>query len=468
MSQPTQSSRVTASFNHGNPTIRFGNDSPVPADAAAVNRARAVRPNLLPRPLGLAPSFGFGDRLGLATPGHVAAMRVAGQSAGIQPIFAQQSIREMTRTQRTPRQVMDDATLGTLIADWDGIVGADADHLKTTADIDATAAVGFCFFTLDPSGEVDARADDYAPAQLEEAFKKVAGEVAWLGEYTGKGVKLPGGSAIALTDAIVKKAAVKYGRAINLATRLSDHAARVMGAAGQSWEIELSVDETPQPTTLAEHYIIADQCLKRGMKLVSLAPRFIGDFEKGVDYKGDLTALERSLAEHAAIAEMLGPYKLSLHSGSDKLSLYPMLARKTHGRFHVKTAGTSYLEALRVVCRLDPALFRRIVEFSRNRYATDKATYHVSATLESAPPASDLKDARALEKAYLGLWSDAQAGTGLSDPGRQILHCTFGSVLTDATLKAEVMGVLKAHTGAYEEILADHFGRHLKALAAGM
>src|SRR6266436_5767570 len=116
--------------------------------------------SLIPQPLGLTASFGFGDRLGLATPGHVAAMRKAG--SGIQPIFAQQSIREMTRTNRTPRQVMDDATNGARQAGWDGICGADADHLKTAEDIERTAAVGFCFFTLDPSGEVDARADDHS------------------------------------------------------------------------------------------------------------------------------------------------------------------------------------------------------------------------------------------------------------------------------------------------------------------
>src|SRR2546423_13427041 len=114
-----------------------------------------AEPSLVPQPLGLAASFGFGDRLGLATPGHVAAMREAGR--GIQPIFAQQSIREMTRTNRTPRQVMDDATRGARQAKWDGICGADADHLKTPEDIVRTAEVGFCFFTLDPSGEVDAR-----------------------------------------------------------------------------------------------------------------------------------------------------------------------------------------------------------------------------------------------------------------------------------------------------------------------
>ena len=122
-----------------------------------------------------------------------------------------------------------------------------------------------------------------------------------------------------------------------------------MSRLNRAYEIELSVDETPEPTTPAEHFIIAEQCLKSGMKLISLAPRFVGDFEKGVDFKGDIKALEKNLADHAAIAEQLGPYKLSLHSGSDKLSIYPLLARATAGQWHVKTAGTSYLEALRAV-----------------------------------------------------------------------------------------------------------------------
>src|SRR5258706_4285204 len=100
---------------------------------------------------------------------------------------------------------------------------------------------------------------------------------------------------------------------------------------------------------------------------------------------------------------MLGPYKLSLHSGSDKLSIYTAFARQTRGRFHVKTAGTSYLEALRVVARHDVALFRRIVEFSRGRYENDKATYHVSATLGSVPPASDPPDGQALADADFGV-----------------------------------------------------------------
>ena len=416
--------------------------------------------------LGVSPSFGFGDRTGLATPGHVAAMREAG--AGIEPIFPQQSIREMARTARTPRQVMDDALRGMREAGWTGRTGADADHLKTPADVDATAAVGFTFFTIDPSGAVDPHADDYDEATLRERFTAVREEAAWFDRYVGRSVKLATGARVELDEPACMRAAVKYGRAINHAVALAAHIRDVQRAAGRDHEIELSVDETEQPTTLAEHYIIADQCLSRGMRLVSLAPRFIGDFEKGVDYKGDAAALEASLRDHAAVAEALGPYKLSLHSGSDKLSMYAALARATKGQFHVKTAGTSYLEALRVVARHDEALFRRIVTFARGRYDADKATYHVSATLDSAPPAEAVPSAAELERLYLENWADVPEGHGFTNPGRQILHCTFGSVLTDADLGPAVRAVVESHRDTYTEVLRDHFVRHLQALRAGM
>ncbi len=419
-----------------------------------------------PTPLGLSPSFGFGDRIGVATSGHVRALKESG--TGIEPIFAQQSIREMTRTGRSPKQVMADALDGAAAAGWNRPQGADADHLKTPADVDATADAGFVFFTIDPSAQVDPNADIYSPDQLTEKFRAVADEVDWLDRYQSQIVPLPTGTTLRFTAHDCLKAAVKYGRAINLATSLSRHIAATMKKLGRDYEIELSVDETPQPTTLAEHYIIADQVLHRGMKLVSLAPRFIGDFEKGVDYKGDLKAFEKSAADHAAIADVLGPYKLSLHSGSDKLSVYRILAKVTGGLFHVKTAGTSYLEALRVVARHDEGLFRRIIAFARSRYEADKATYHVSATLNSTPAPDEVSDVGKLESLYLERWPEVPAGKGFTAPGRQILHCTFGSVLTDGTLKTELVDVLKEHRGTYDQMLAEHFGRHLKALAAGM
>lgn len=408
-----------------------------------------------PQPLGLAPSFGFGDRLGLATPGHLAALRSYGGS--IQPIFAQQSIREMSRTSRKPSDVMEDAIRALRDASYGGMWSADADHLKTPEDVNATAGAGFVFFTIDPSDYVDPQADDYPADVLQKKFNDIRDDVNWADDYFGQTRTLPNGEAITFDTTTVRRAAVKYGKAIAHAVKMGAHIDRVMGKRDAKFEIELSVDETPQPTTPAEHYIIAEQCLRANVKLVSLAPRYVGEFEKGIDFKGDMKAFERSLATHAAIARQVGPYKLSLHSGSDKLSIYTAFAKITQGMFHVKTAGTSYLEALRVASRHERKLFRRIVDFSRERFERDKATYHISAKLDNVPTAAAIGDDPRLEQLYLD-----------QDDGRQILHVTFGSVLSDTALGPALRDVLAAHPETHREVLTLHFGKHLKALCKGL
>lgn len=423
-------------------------------------------PNPTPTTLGLQASFGFGDRIGLATEGHIESMRQCGE--GIAPIFAQQSIREMTRTGRSPRKVMEDALDAVTKARWKNPFGADADHLKTPEDIDRTADAGFTFFTIDPSDEVDDRAGSYTNLELRERFQTVQGQSPWFDEYLGRRVELENGTTIEFDEQAIMRTVVKYGRALNRALKLADHISQAAQRLNRDYEIELSVDETEQPTTLAEHYIIAKQCLDHDMKLVSLAPRFIGELEKGVDYIGDVDALERSLEDHAAIALRLGPYKLSLHSGSDKLSMYAALARASQGRFHVKTAGTSYLEALRVVAIHDTALFRRLCEFARSRYETDRATYHVHATLDTVPPPEQIAGDHQLQAIYLGNWDETPAETGFAQPGRQILHCTFGSTLTHTEWGPAIRECLLEHPKTYADVLAVHFGKHLQALQAGM
>ena len=115
-------------------------------------------------PLGLSPSFGFGDRLGLATPGHIAAVK----GTKFAPIFAQQSVRENARTGRTPQQVMDDAKRAVEAAEWDAPWGADADHLKTVDDLPPFVDAGYTFFTVDPGAHVDNAADTDSLAVLQE------------------------------------------------------------------------------------------------------------------------------------------------------------------------------------------------------------------------------------------------------------------------------------------------------------
>jgi len=413
---------------------------------------KEVRP---PEPLGLAPTFGFGDRLGLATPGHLDALRTHGE--GVAPIFAQQSMRELTRTQRKPSDVVNDAFAALQSASYEGPWGADADHLKTQEDINATAGAGFVFFTLDPSDYVDARAETLSGAALEEEFSEIAGDVNWTDEYLNKTFQVPGGPEILFDETTLLRIAVKYGRAIAHAIKLAAHLDRVMSKRSQPYEIELSLDESPTPTTPAEHYVIAEQCLAGRMKMVSLAPRFEGRFEVGIDFRGDAKRFASSLKDHAAIARSLGPYKLSLHSGSDKFAIYETFARTTQGMFHIKTSGASYLEALRVALRCDRRLFRRIVEFSRSRFDKDRATYNVSGNLQHAPTPAAINDDALLEQLYLD-----------KNDGRQILHVTFGSVLTETDLGRALRDVLVAHPKTHREIIAQRFGKHLKALVKGL
>ena len=236
------------------------------------------------------------------------------------------------------------------------------------------------------------------------------------------------------------RAAVKYGKAIQHSVTMFKRLFKLK----DEFDFEMSVDETDAPTTPLEHFFIASELSRAGVKFTSLAPRFIGRFEKGVDYIGDLNALDVELSKHAAVTAHFGTYKLSLHSGSDKLSVYPLLAKHWGERIHVKTAGTSYLEALRVLARYEPDLFLKIYTLGRERYETDRQTYHVSAELSSLPKTNDLPS----------LLDDFHA--------REVLHVTFGSAL--AQFGAELKAVLVKHDDTYFDNLKAHFENHLDLL----
>ncbi len=385
-------------------------------------------------PLHLSPSFGFGDRLGLATPGHIAALRRS--ACDVQPVFAQQSVRENARTGRTPQQVLDDAKRAVEAAGWDRPWGADADHLKSLDDLPPFVQAGYTFFTVDPGAHVDNAADtDSLPVLQEKAKGQNWEELSAL--YLSEKGKQAWGRFEPHT---LLRALVKYGKAIRHAVAMY----RRLSELKESFDFEVSVDETDAPTTPLEHFFIANELTRAGVKFTSLAPRFPGRFEKGVDYLGDLAALDAELAKHAAVTAHFGTYKISLHSGSDKFSVYPLLVKHWGQRIHVKTAGTSYLEALRVLANHEPDLFLKIYALGQAQYETDRHTYHVSAELEKLPVALDLPE----------LLNDFHA--------RQVLHVTYGSAL--AAFGAEIQSALRKHAEAYLEALTIHFEKHLTLL----
>lgn len=409
---------------------------------------------LRPAPLGLATSAGCGDRLGLATPGHIRAARAvmaqAANDRSIKMIFCQQSIREMTRTGRSPDDVMDDATWAIFQEGWAEGVGADADHLKTAEDIDRCAAAGYTFFTIDPGAHVDSDADTAGQAALAARFaalpwgalETTPGDMQQM--YRKKSFDL-GERAVSLPEETIVRAAVKYGGAVAHVAAMHRHLLETKGRDG--WELEVSVDETDTPTSQAEHLFIASELQRLGVRWVSLAPRYVGRFEKGVDYLGDVAAFEEDFGGHANIARAMGPYKLSLHSGSDKFSIYGIASGLTKGLLHLKTAGTSYLEALRATATFDPQLFRDILSLAFERYEADKMSYHVSADLAKVPRPEMLRDS---ELPALLEQFDA----------RQVLHVTYGSVL-NSDCKSRLMAGLVGHEEIHYGVLERHFIRHL-------
>jgi hypothetical protein len=291
---------------------------------------------------------------------------------------------------------------------------------------------------------------------------KVFDDPRWEAEYLSRTFDADGiFPPLRFYTADLRRAAVKYGRAVAYSAEMARHIESA--AAGRPYEIEVSVDETDSPTSPLEHLFFAAELKRRGVRnVVSLAPRFVGEMEKGIDYRGDLKLFERTLAQHVAIARTYGPYKISVHSGSDKFAIYPTVGRVCGDLLHVKTAGTSYLEALRVVARREPALFGEIAAYCHGRFAAERASYHISTTEGEIATLPRGGNARDLEAPYL----DERVG-------RQLLHVTFGSVLTQGRrgnaqpFRDAVLDTLRRHDDLHREVLVEHFDKHLGLLNAG-
>lgn len=374
-----------------------------PLSHANAEALRSVDPFTAPSTLGASGvTIGMGDRLGQAGPGHLRAVR----AFEALPVLAQQSPRELTLTRRCFSEVLDAATWAVFREGFRLPWGADGDHVKTEDQVRDALSAGFTMITADVS--------DFLPSP-----EKASGP----------------------PDAV-------YHDALEQAARL--YRAAVDAAGEGRFDFELSVDETSVPTTAPAHEHIARECARKGIHLTSLAPRFVGEFEKSIDYIGDTGEFERTFGEHAALARRFG-YRLSVHSGSDKLSIYPSIGRLTGGRFHIKTSGTSWLEALRVIACREPALFADLYAAGLAGYANASRLYRVS------PDLSRLPSAEALSAGSMPELLDA-------NDARRVLHITFGEILGNRSLADRIHRAVAAASSVYYDALERHFRRHLSAL----
>lgn len=390
-------------------------------------------------------TFGLGDRLGIATPGHIRCFE--GSSA--KPILAQQSKRELDLTGRTYEQVLDDVSFAVFQEGYRGGFGADGDHLKQWNDIREALDCGYTMITLDCSEKIGKGIEAMTSSQLEQAFANLPADYRRRVEETYLSRVFPIGlEEYHFTREELIRCVLVYKVAIEFVKEVFFD---LIQKAGHAVDFELSIDETEAITTAQGHLFVAMELDHLNIEVTSLAPRFIGEFQKGIDYIGDITEFEHQLKQHAAIADHFG-YKLSIHSGSDKFSVFPLIGLYTAGRLHLKTSGTNWLEAVGVIAEKNPKLYRSIHQKALEYFEQAKTFYHVSADPAKA--------------AALNSTSDEMLTEYLTDTNsRQLLHITYGFILGDSRLRDELYRTLSQSEERYYGRLINHIGRHLQLVS---
>jgi hypothetical protein len=240
-----------------------------------------------------------------------------------------------------------------------------------------------------------------------------------------------------------------YSGALLLSLYVMEKAIR---PAGRVIDFELSVDETEEVTTGEAHFYVVNELRKIGVEIDNIAPRFVGEFQKAVDYIGNLNELREQIKQHAKIADYFG-HKLSLHSGSEKYSVFPIIAQETKGRCHVKTAGTSWMEVVECISKGDAKLFRDMFAKALESLDEAKKLYVVSCDPGGmlSPKTMSDKDLPTLMKLE-------------ESDSRQLMHITYGFILADESLNRRVYDFLDSNRKLYEAEALDLYNKHLGLL----
>lgn len=288
-------------------------------------------------------SFGIGDRFGHQGAAQLAALIEARREGiNVTPVW-NKSNREHSLIGTRPEDTRAAADAAVAEKEWIHAYLLDADHVGL-ANVDKF--IHACdFFTLDVADAIGKPADDSAISNLAERVLKIFGSAP---ELPGLGKKLD------LHRELVEAAARKYLNAAIEAGKTYRHITEQRGAA--TFVVEVSMDETDSPQTPAELLVILTALSDEKIPVRTIAPRFSGRFNKGVDYVGNPAAFGREFEADVAVLALacanLGlpdDIKLSVHSGSDKFSIYEPIRKtleKTGAGLHLKTAGTTWLEEL--------------------------------------------------------------------------------------------------------------------------
>jgi len=288
-------------------------------------------------------SFGVGDRFAHQGEAQLRALIEGSKATGIafDPVW-NKSNREHTIVHSVPADTRAEADSAVAALGYNGAYFVDADHINLN-NVDAFIASSD-FFTLDVADYIG----KHAPTDEIEAF--VTANRPYMGQ-----LRIPGiASAFEISDAQLRTIAEKFLFAVQEAGRIYSHIEAIKGVS--SFVTEVSMDEVIDAQSPVEMYYILKMIADEGIPAQTIAPKFTGRFNKGVDYVGDVALFAKEFEEDLLVIDFAvrefglpAGLKLSIHSGSDKFSIYPIMGRlieKYDKGIHIKTAGTTWLEEL--------------------------------------------------------------------------------------------------------------------------
>ena len=363
------------------------------------------------RVLALRKTIGAGDRLDLCAPGILETCR----GSDAVPVPVQQSARELSLSGRTPEEALDAATFAVYREGYLGPWGACADRLQSFQEIEAALAAGYTCLSVDCApllGQGEAPSDE-----LRE-------------QYQGRTFSVEG-KQILFDRLTLEDCCREFGQIIILLSEVFYSYVQRSGV-----DLEILLNEADTPTGAAGLYFLANELCRRGVAFQAVCPRLELPLEAAAPLDGDADTLRKELELLAAVSRSFG-FKLSFRNLEHKPELITLLGELTGDAVHVSLGGLSWLEAMRLIAREEPVLFRLIYGLSLTALPVARQVFP-SGLDESALPSLD------------GL-EDRNLPSLLTQPAvMQLLELTYGQVL-HSQLKDRLPAFFKAHASELEE-----------------
>ncbi len=354
------------------------------------------------RVLGLRKTLGTGDRTGLCIPGVLAAF--SGTDAVPMPV--QQSARELHLSGSSWEEALDAATFAVYREGYLGPWGASADRLQSFGDMEAALAAGYTCLSVDCApllGQGEAPSEE-----LRE-------------QYQGRTFSVEG-KQIAFDRLTLEDCCREYGQVITLVSEVFYSYAQRAGA-----DLEVLLNEAETPTGAAGLYFLANELYRRGIAFQAVCPRLALPLELAAPLEEDAETLRGELELLHAVARSFG-FKLSFRDLEHKPELLSLLGEITGERLHGRFGGLCWLEAMRLLSRENPILFRLVYGIALTALPVARQVFPSSLD-ESALPSLDGLSDRELPPLLF------------QTPVRQLLELTYGQVL-HSQLKDRLMGFL--------------------------